>query len=100
MRGLPKTIARNHENATLGQAAAEVTRVATAGEPREGCHAAGGTNPIQPVGITREELVEESEVLLRHLAGAPIDLAAVLQREGRQMLAENARGDCEVVACI
>jgi len=50
--------------------------------------------------VTREDLVEEREVLLRHLACTRINFETVLQGEDSQALAENVGSDREVVARI
>ena len=63
--------------------------------------ASQGKAVIPPVGrtqrsnsvVAREDLVEERQIRLRHLAGARIDLPAVLQGKNGEPLAEHIRGD-------
>src|SRR6185295_8625191 len=100
MRRHAETVAGRHQYAALRKPATEFPRIGAVGQPWKRSHAAAGSNPAQNVGVFRENLIEKSEVALRHSPRAAVDGLAVLEREHSETLAHSGIRDGEVAAHV
>ena len=100
VRRLAETVARRHQYASFGESQAEIASVDAVCQPRKCDHPATGPHPVQQTLVLREKLIEQDKVVRRHLAGATVNLVAVLQSYHSKPLPEHISGDGEVVARI
>src|SRR5260370_20144574 len=100
MRRLAETVAGNHQNASFGKSPAELASVGAVRQPWKCCHPSGWSHPVQQAVVLRENAIEQRKVLRGYLAGASVNLVAVLQRQHRKPLPENIAGDRKIIARI
>jgi len=92
MRRLAETVAGNHQNASFGKSPAELASVGAVRQPWKCCHPSGWSHPVQQAVVLRENAIEQRKVLRGYLAGASVNLVAVLERQHRKPLSENIAG--------